>query len=171
MTLAENLKRNLRKTRLRFSLPFVSYEVDLGEIVDTRSVDERIAQLSKVKDDLQAAIAAVGDLQARAVESKSQHEELEKALRKLEEEKATTEALLKIPEESFSRVFAVECVKFCKKGIEGSVVWDLEKRFQGWGAGEGAQPLPRSRIGRRGGLGGGQPARRVRRLCVRGRVS
>ena len=125
MSLSASLKKKLGNARIRISVPFlpISYEANLTEFADVRTVDERIAQLGKVKKDLEAAISAVDELQLKAIESRSQYAQIESTLKKLEEEKATTEALLKIPEESFTRVFAKASSRGRWRGIiEGLIV-------------------------------------------------
>ncbi len=120
---SEPILNTARKILANTTLSFMGIGIDLKEVVDSRSVNERISQLGKVKDDLQAAIVAVDELQTKAVQSRSQYEELARMLKRLEEEKATTEALLRIPEESFSRVFAKASSRGRWRGIiEGSVI-------------------------------------------------
>jgi hypothetical protein len=118
-----DLARQFRKARLRISLPFVSYEVTLDDIVDSKSVDDRIAQLGRVREDLQAAVTAVEELQLKAIQNKRQHDELMVTVEKLKEEKTTTEALLRVPEDSFARVLARASSRGRWRGIiEGGIL-------------------------------------------------
>lgn len=78
--------------------------ISLADLQGEGSVDERIARLGKIKADLEAAIAAVGELQTDASTSKTQVDELRKDIASLEQDKATAEHLLNVPEESYARL-------------------------------------------------------------------
>lgn len=78
--------------------------ISLADLQGKGSVDERIARLGKIKADLEAAIAAVGELQTDASTSKTQVDELRKDIASLEQDKATAEHLLNVPEESYARL-------------------------------------------------------------------
>src|SRR3990170_1913120 len=99
--LVEKLKRG---TRLRISLPFISYEVALDDLATSDTVDARIARLGEIKRDLEAAIAAVQGLQEEARERKTEADQLQALIAKLQEDKSAAESLLKVPEESFIRL-------------------------------------------------------------------
>ncbi len=94
------LKRN---TKVSVSLPFLRYEIDLAQAIDPKTVDERIARLDQISNDLNAAVEAVTELQREAQNNKKEAEELREAVEQLEQDKVTAEALLQVPEESFSR--------------------------------------------------------------------
>ena len=100
-----NLKDLLTKNaKIRISFPFFSYEITPDELLNSKSVDERISKLEKVRADLLDAVNAVESLQEEAQQSKSEVSNLNEELEKLREDKETTENLLKVPEESFARV-------------------------------------------------------------------
>lgn len=123
MSLFDKLHAHLRKARIRISIPFISYEATIGELADSRSIDERITQLERVREDLLGAVSAVEELQGKALETKKQYLELEHTIKTLQDQKATTEALLKIPEESFSRVFVKASSRGRWRGlIEGAFI-------------------------------------------------
>ena len=95
------LKTVIRSVRFRILLPFFSYEVNLNDIVDSATVDERIAKLGEIKRDLEAAIVAVESLQGEAEARKVEADSLRNTVQQLNEERTTAEALLRVPEESF----------------------------------------------------------------------
>jgi hypothetical protein len=95
----------LTRSLLDVILPF-----NLGRIIEetknTKTIDERLARLGAIKHDLESAIEAVETLQEDASKRKAEVQYLQQTLLKLNEDKVTAEALLKIPEESFSRILA-----------------------------------------------------------------
>ena len=121
------LKTILGQGRIRFSLPllpfFSSYEVVLNDVLDSQSVDERIAKLDSVKEDLESAIKAVTKLQADAQTHKQEATELERAVKQLEADKDAAEKLLKIPQESVLRLVGRATLRGRVRGwIEGAVI-------------------------------------------------
>lgn len=119
----KKLSKAVSKGHLRFSLPFMTYEVSLDDLLNSKSVDERIARLEEIKGDLHGAIDAVESLRTDAIERKNEVEELQKTIQDLQEDKSTTEALLKVPQESFSRVLNQATSKGRVRGIiEGSII-------------------------------------------------
>ena len=102
----DQLKRHLRNTRLRVSLPFFSYEVTLDDVLTNKDVDERIKKLGQIKPDLQDSVGAVEQLQAEALHNKTEADKLRETVEQLKQDKATTESMLKIPEDSLARVVA-----------------------------------------------------------------
>lgn len=66
-TIIEVLKRN---SKLSLTIPFIRYEMDLGQALDPKTVDERIARLDQIRSDLGAAIDAVSELQREAQQNK-----------------------------------------------------------------------------------------------------
>lgn len=118
-----SIAKHLKKARLRVSLPFLSYEVTLDDLIDSKDVDERIKRLSAIKNDLEATIIAVGQLQAEAFKSKNEADKLRETISTLEQDKSTAEAMLKLPEESFSRVLSRASSKGRVRGIiEGIII-------------------------------------------------
>ena len=110
-------------SKLSVSLPFLRYEIDLAQALDPKTVDERIARLDQIRNDLNAAVEAVVELQSEAQDNKKEAEELRKAVQQLEQDKITAEKLLQVPEESFSRMLARANAKARLRGlIEGSVI-------------------------------------------------
>lgn len=87
-----------------------------------RSVDERIARLDQIKSDLTAAVAAVHELQIEAQANKKQAEALKNVVSQLEQDKATAETMLRVPEDSFSRMLERANSKARLRGlIEGLI--------------------------------------------------
>jgi predicted nuclease with TOPRIM domain len=118
-----SLAKYLKKARLRVSLPFLSYEVTLDDLIDSKDVDERIERLSTIKNDLEETIVAVEQLQAEAFKSKNEANKLKETISLLEQDKSTAEAMVKLPEESFSRVLSRASSKGRVRGIiEGIII-------------------------------------------------
>jgi vesicle coat complex subunit len=114
------LKKN---SKISLSLPFVRYEMDLSQALDSRTVDERLARLDQIRTDLGAAVDAVTELQREAQDNKKEAEVLREAVTRLEQDKVTAETLLQVPEESFTRMLARASSKGRGRGIlEGSIV-------------------------------------------------
>ncbi len=105
-------------------MPIVSSFAGLTiELEDKKTIDERISRLGEIKEDLEGAIKAVDDLQSEALKRKSELSNLQESVQKLEEDKDTVESLLKIPEESFSRILNKATSKGRIRGIiEGSII-------------------------------------------------
>jgi len=117
------LGKYLKKTRIRVSIPFFSYEVVLDDLVDSKDVDSRITRLTQIKTDLEETISAVTQLQNEAFKSKSEADTLRETVNRLQEDKNTAEQLLRVPEESFARVFAKASSKGRSRGlIEGTLI-------------------------------------------------
>jgi len=113
----------LRRARFRISLPFISYEVQLDDLLNPASVDQRIASLSRVHEDLLGAVAAVEALQSEALDRKREVKQLEEAMHALEQDRNAAETLLKVPEESFVRLIARAASQGRTRGIiEGLVI-------------------------------------------------
>ena len=117
------IKKHLKKARLKISLPFMSYEVTLDDLMDSKDIDERIKRLSTIKKDLQETIIAVEQLQDEAFKSKNEADKLKETISALEQDKSTAEEMLKLPEESFSRVLTKASSKGRVRGIiEGIII-------------------------------------------------
>jgi hypothetical protein len=117
------LTRQLRKLRLRVSLPFISYEITPEDFLTRGDLDERIAKLGNIKEDLLASIVAIEELQAGAQDKKRQLDELQIAVQQLEQDRATAETLLHVPEESFARVLGRAAAKGRWRGlVEGTII-------------------------------------------------
>ena len=112
-----------RGARLRISLPFFSYEVNLDDLVDPTNVDKRISKLSEIKQDLEAAVLAVDSLRREAEDRKTEAIHLSRMVEQLNEERTTAEALLKIPEDSLTRLLTKASSRGRWRGIlEGALV-------------------------------------------------
>lgn len=112
-----------RGARFRVSLPFISYEMNLNDLVDSSNVDDRIAKLGEIKSDLEAAVLAVDSLKSEAEARKAEANNLRETVEQLNEERTTAEALLKLPEESFTRLLTKANAKGRWRGIiEGIIV-------------------------------------------------
>ena len=121
--MTEIIKALKHSARFRVSLPFFSYEVNLNDLVDSSSVDERITKLGEIKRDLEAAAVAVDSLQSEAEARKIEASRLHETVERLNEERTTAEALLKLPEESFTRLLSKASSKGRGRGLfEGAVV-------------------------------------------------
>jgi hypothetical protein len=119
-TLANTLKK---RGKLSLSLPFLRYEMDLRQIWDSRPVDQRIAQLDLIRADLTAAVDAVAELQREAQDNKREAERFREAVEHLEQDKVTAETLLKVPEDSFTRLLIRANSKARIRGLlEGIIV-------------------------------------------------
>lgn len=120
----QQLVNILRKSsRLSFSLPFFRYEMDLGQALDPRTVDERIARLDQIRTDLSGAIDAVTELQREAQDNKKEADHLREAVDRLEQDKITAETLLKVPEDSFARMLARANSRARVRGlVEGALI-------------------------------------------------
>jgi len=112
-----------KSSRLSFSIPFFRYEMDLGQALDPRTVDERIARLDQIRADLSGAIDAVTELQKEAQDNKHEATQLRAAVDRLEQDKVTAETLLKVPEDSFARMLGRANSKARLRGLlEGSLI-------------------------------------------------
>ena len=100
----KNVKQVISAAVKNMTLSVAGISVSLADFQSAESVDERIARLGKIKADLEAAIAAVGELQADASTSKNQVDQLRKEIAALEQDKATADHQLKVSEESFARL-------------------------------------------------------------------
>ena len=117
------LRKALRTTRLRIALPFFAYEIQLDDLLDTKSSDERIARLDAIKKDLEDAVLAVQELKKEAKTKKDEVEKLKGTVAKLEKDKDTAQALLKLPEDAFTRVLTRATSKGRVRGVvEGAVI-------------------------------------------------
>jgi hypothetical protein len=124
MTDIQQLLSILKKSsRLSLSLPFFRYEMDLGQALDPKTVDERIARLDQIRADLGGAIEAVTELQREAQDNKKEAKQLREAVDRLEQDKVTAETLLKVPEDSFARILGRANSKARARGLlEGSLI-------------------------------------------------
>ncbi len=117
------LAKVLQMARISVRLPFISYEINFDDLTNSSTVDERIARLSQVKHDLEAAITAVSTLQAEATDRKDEADQLKAVISKLQEDKNTAESLLSVPEESFVRLVKRAVSKGRMRGlIEGGAI-------------------------------------------------
>jgi hypothetical protein len=117
------LAKVLRMARISVRLHFISYEINFDDLTNSSTVDERIARLSQVKHDLEAAITAVSSLQAEATDRKGEADQLKAVISKLREDKNTAESLLSVPEESFVRLVKRAVSKGRMRGlIEGGAI-------------------------------------------------
>ena len=87
------------------------------------AIDERLAKLAKIQEDLGDAMKAVDELQKSAVTAKKEADTLESEVSRLCQDKAVAEELVKVPEEAFARLLARASAKGRGRGlIEGIVV-------------------------------------------------
>lgn len=117
------LRQSLKSARFRVAFPFLSYEVQLADLLDSKSTDERIAKIGAIKKELEAAVVAVEELKREAEERKAEADELKDTVQKLEDEKNTVETLLRLPEESFTRLLTRASSRGRTRGlVEGVLV-------------------------------------------------
>jgi hypothetical protein len=117
------IKAIMSGARFRVSLPFISYEVNLNDLVDSSNVDKRISKLGEIKRDLEAAVVAVDSLQSEAATRKTEANQLSNVVERLNEERTTAEALLKLPEDSFTRLMTKANSKGRWRGLfEGALI-------------------------------------------------
>lgn len=109
--------RILRSTRIRLSLPLISYEIAPEDFLGHQTIDQRLQRLGSIKADLQASISAVEELEHEAFKKKREVDELEEAVQRLNEDKTTTDNLLRLPEETLARVLARATSKGHWRGI------------------------------------------------------
>lgn len=120
-----SVKNHLRSSRIRLSAPLfpLVYEFQLDKIADPTSVDERIERLASIREDLIDAIDAVKSLEEDSVQKKQELERLGETIERLNEDKATIEESLQIPQEAFARVIAKANSKTRWSGrIEGLII-------------------------------------------------
>jgi len=113
----KKLRDALLSSRLRISIPFLAYEIDVSRLLDTQSIDERLQRLSLVKNDLQVAVQAIRELEKEAEERKEEAELLERAVRDLEQEKSAAEAILDLPREAVARLMQEAASKGRVRGL------------------------------------------------------
>jgi len=113
------LKQAFSSALSSVSISTLGVSISLADLGKTQTVDERIARLGKIKEDLEAAIGAVEELQCDADTSKVQVDTLRKDIADLQQDRATAQHLLNVPEESFARVLA----RSTRKGeIRGAII-------------------------------------------------
>ena len=93
------------------------FEAFLGLAKPSPTVDERIAKLAAIQEDLHAAIQAVKSLQDSALNSKAEAEELQKTITRLQQDRKAAEDLIKVPEESFARLLHGATAKARGRGL------------------------------------------------------
>lgn len=96
--------RGIKNMRLRISLPFVSYEVDMSDIISGQTEDERIASLGNIKKELQDAIFLVDELSLEAGMRKNEIDKLRKEVEQLHDEQTAVEKVLSLPRETFAKL-------------------------------------------------------------------
>jgi len=117
------LKQLKKSARFRVSLPFMSYEVNINDLIDSSKVDERISKLSEIQKDLEAAVVAVDSLQNEAETRQNEAKQLKEVVEHLNKERTTAEALLKLPEDSFTQLIAKASSKGRWRGhLEGAII-------------------------------------------------
>lgn len=118
-----SVREQLRNARVRVSLPFISYEMSVADLVNPTTVDERIEGLNRVRADLLGAVEAVEKLQSEAQQRKQEVAQLEQTMQTLKQDRHAVETLLKVPEESFARLIARASSKARTRGIlEGIII-------------------------------------------------
>lgn len=120
----DKLSRALKGgTRITVSMPFLSYEFSPADLVNSESIDARIARLGEIKSDLEAASSAVQSLQDEAYARKAEADKLKAQIAELEEDKNAAESILKVPEDTFARLLGRATAKGRVRGIiEGVLI-------------------------------------------------
>ncbi|MEJ8569695.1 hypothetical protein [Elongatibacter sediminis] len=97
------------------------------------TIDERLAKLSKIKEDLGEATRAVDELEQSALVAKREANQLEEEVNRLREDKEVAEKILKSPEDAFSRLLARAAAKGRGRGLlEGIVIGLLTGGISSW---------------------------------------
>jgi hypothetical protein len=120
-----NLKGIFNKSyiRVRIPIPFIHYEIPIGEILDPQSIDTRISRLSDIKSELESAIGAVESLRDEAQQNKEEVSKLLCRIQELEADKNTAENLLQAPQDSVIRLIDLATSKSKNKGrMEGLII-------------------------------------------------
>jgi hypothetical protein len=120
-----NVKRILSSAVANLRVSVLGVSFSLADLGSSETVDERIARLGKIKADLEAAIGAVEELQGDANASKLQVDQLRQDVAALQQDKATAERLLNLPEESFARLLDRATRRGQVKGIIVGVIIGL----------------------------------------------
>jgi len=100
VSVIENYLVHLAESAIRF----YGYDGLLKLLGRSPKVDERIAKLAQIEQDLKAAIEAVHDLHKSALQSKAEAQQLQEAVAQLQQDKVVAEELVKAPEEAFGRM-------------------------------------------------------------------
>lgn len=97
------------------------------------TLDERLAKLAKIQEDLGDAMKAVDELQKSAVTAKREADALGSEVTRLREDREVAEELVRAPEEAFGRLLARATAKGRGKGlIEGIIVGLLTGGISSW---------------------------------------
>jgi hypothetical protein len=111
------------QVRIRLPIPFITYEIPLNEVINSKDIDTRIARLSDIKNELESAIEAVESLQNDAQQNKEKVTTLQERIYELEEDKNTAENLLQLPQDSVIRLIDRATSKGKNRGrIEGLII-------------------------------------------------
>lgn len=97
------------------------------------AIDERLAKLANIREDLGDAMKAVDELQKSALTAKREADTLESEVTRLRQDRVVAEELASVPEEAFARLLARATAKGRGKGlIEGIVVGLLTGGISSW---------------------------------------
>ncbi|MGG5149234.1 hypothetical protein [Alcaligenes aquatilis] len=97
------------------------------------TIDERLAKLAKIQEDLGDAMKAVDELQKSTLTAKREADTLEGEVTRLRQDRVVAEELVRVPEEAFARLLARAMAKGRGKGlIEGVVVGLLTGGISSW---------------------------------------
>jgi hypothetical protein len=113
----------IKNSHVRFSIPGLTYEIAIKDFLSQPTIDQRLQRLSSIKDDLLTSITAIEELEQEAKEKKQEIDKLSDEVKKLTEDKVTTEKVLHISEDSFARVLSRAVSKGRWRGIfEGIII-------------------------------------------------
>jgi len=105
----------------------------IGVLKKEPTVDERLAKLSKIQEDLGDALKAVEELQKSAATSKREAVELESEVDRLRQDRAVAEDLVRVPEEAFARLLSRASARGRGRGLlEGILVGLLTGGASSW---------------------------------------
>lgn len=97
------------------------------------TIDERLAKLTKIQEDLGDALKAVAELQKSATTAKKEADDLESEVGRLRQDRVIAEELAKVPEEAFARLLARASAKGRGRGLlEGTIVGLLTGSLSSW---------------------------------------
>lgn len=112
MNVVKAIRKKMKGMVVEFDPVNTTIRLHLTEEINDRTLDDRLARLSKIKLELTEAVDAVSQLESEANTRVQEVHSLRAAVEKLEFNKVETEKIVNINEEVFSDILA----KATKKG-------------------------------------------------------
>jgi replicative DNA helicase len=95
----------------------------VDEKINAEVVAKRVAKLTSIRRDLEAAVVAISALEVDAQEKQAERERLKQLLSQLQADTKSAEAILALPEDTFTRLFHRASSKGRLRGIaEGAII-------------------------------------------------